>query len=81
MLAFDPDKVTQEDIVYLFFNSKGIMISEEFYEFVDVKKVRNAAIKDDFNSMIAVGNKRMEIYDELAYRYKLSIAKIRALVN
>jgi len=81
MLVFDPEKVTNEDIVYLFFISKGIMISEEFYEFVDIRKVRNAAIKNDYDSLIKSSWKKMEIYEELAHRYKISVGNIRIITN
>jgi hypothetical protein len=80
MITFDPEKATEEDIVYLFFNSKGIMISEDFYEYVDIKKVRNAAIKDDYRYMMS-NSKKMEIYAELAYKYSISIDQVRGILR
>lgn len=81
MITFDPEKATQEDIVYLFFNSKGIAISEEFYEYVDIKKVRNAAIKDDYTYLMEKDGKRTEIYVDLAYKYSVSARHVRDITS
>lgn len=81
MLEFDPEKATKEDIVYLFFNSKGIQISEDFYKYVDTKKVRDAAIKQDYIDMLNDSGGKMDLYDDLAYRYNVSIKHIRNIVG
>lgn len=81
ILEFDPEKATTEDIIYLFFNSLGEHISEDFYEYVDINKVKRAAIKQDYSFLIKEKDGKMEIYEDLAYKYSTTLSIVRRAID
>ena len=77
MTDFDPQNTTQEDLVYLFFDEKGIQISEDLYEYIDFKKVVKKAIVEEYTVLTNNGFAKMEIYEELAEKYTVSLTTVK----
>lgn len=81
MTDFDPQNTTKEDLVYTFFNEKGIPISEDLYEYIDYKKVINRAVVEEYTVLTSMGLAKMEIYEELSEKYTVSTRHVMNLVT
>lgn len=74
------DRTTPEDICYLYFSEHGIDINEDLYDLLDVNKVRNKAIIEDFDHEMTLGHFKIDTYERLAQKYKMSTPNVRTII-
>lgn len=72
---------TIEDLIWLYFTKSKLPITEELYEWIDIKKVRNKIIIDEYRELKDEHISNNELFEDLSYKFGLCVSGIRKIIG